>query len=184
MKFACSLLAACLTLGLVRGLTAAEPDSGENPAEHLPPQISRVTWFGERADWSHDGKRILFLSKTFGDAMEIDLVTKKVTNYSNAPGQYDEPEGIFPDGEHTLVECDKQNHMGSGHVDLWKLALDGSGSYERLTYFSDSPGFKASNAVVSDDGRFIAFQLAKSREAAGVGHGIFVLNLDKAPVPR
>ena len=35
----------------------------------------------------------------------LDLVTHKVTNYSNAPGQYDEPEGIFPDGGHTLVEC-------------------------------------------------------------------------------
>ena len=38
----------------------------------------------------------------------IDLRAKKVTNYSNAPGQYDEPEGIYPDGRFTLVECDKQ----------------------------------------------------------------------------
>ena len=60
-------------------------------------------------------------------------MTKKVINYSNAPGQYDEPEGIFPDGEYTLVECDKQNLKGAGHVDLWKLQLDGSGAYERLT---------------------------------------------------
>ena len=42
------------------------------------------------------------------DVLGIDLATKKVTNYSNAPRQYDEPEGIFPDGEHTLVECDRQ----------------------------------------------------------------------------
>jgi Tol biopolymer transport system component len=110
----------------------------------------------------------------------IDLVTKKVINYSNAPRQYDEPEGIFPDGEHTLVECDRQNLKGPGCVDLWKLKLDGSGAYERLTYFSDYPGYKASNPVVSDDGRFIAFQMANSREAAGVGHGIFVLDLMKA----
>jgi hypothetical protein len=32
---------------------------------------------------------------------------------------------------------------------------------------------------VSDDGRFIAFQMAKSREAAGVGHGIFVYDIEK-----
>ncbi len=43
------------------------------------------------------------------DVCGIDLTTKKVTNYSNSPGQYDEPEGIFPDGQCTLVECDKQN---------------------------------------------------------------------------
>jgi hypothetical protein len=329
-------------MAIVSGL-AAEPKAGENPADHLPPHIRQVTWFGERADWSHDGKKILFLTKTFGDAMEvdlasgrirnltahfphhgftralylanddiilsgpesydpkrigearvqcflyvlnrggnqpatplgtkcsegpavsrkrmhiawahvaaeypyempagssriqeadivieagqarlanqkliiaskdlpfpctmetqnfrppneqeltfsaygfqgtdvagIDLVTRKVTNYSNSPGQYDEPEGIFPDGQFTLVECDKQNLKGSGHVDLWKLKLDGGGAYQRLTYFSDYPGYKASNPVVSDDGKFIAFQMAKSREAAGVGHGIFVYDVDKA----
>jgi Tol biopolymer transport system component len=110
----------------------------------------------------------------------IDLTTRKVVNYSNAPGQYDEPEGIFPDGRHTLVECDRQNRRGPGHVDLWKLALDGSGQLERLTFFSDYPGYKASNGVISDDGRFLAFQMARANEPAGVGHGIFVLDLARA----
>jgi hypothetical protein len=327
-----------LALLLPSAFFAAEPVA--DPAENLPPQIKRLTWFGERADWSRDGKRILFLEKTFGDVFEIevatghirglthhfahhgftralylsngdillsgpdafdpshpgdartqcflsvldrhltrppvplgtkcsegpavsrtrlhiawthvaaqyperlaarssqireadlvydgetpklanervvldsgelpfrctletqnfrppeekeltfsaydfqgtdafgiDLATKKVTNYSNAPGQYDEPEGIFPDGQFTLVESDHQNHQGSRHVDLWKLKLDGSGSIERLTFFSEVPGYKASNGVVSDDGRFMAFQLAKSTDAAGVGYGIFVLDL-------
>jgi len=343
MRSDSQVLTAWLTLSLLTSFAVTAPAPSENPANQLPPHIRQVTWFGERADWSHDGKRILFLSKTFGDAMEldletmrirnrtahyphhgytralylangdlllsgpesfdpkrprearvqcwlyvldqsggkpavplgtkcsegpavsrkrlhmawthvaaqspdempegssriqeadivladgtprlanqrpilnsldlpfectletqnyrppeerelifsayghqgtdvggIDLVTKNVTNYSDARGQYDEPEGIFPDGRYTLVECDRQNLKGSGNVDLWKLKLDGSGAYERLTHFSDYPGFKASNPVVSDDGRWIAFQLAKSREAAGVGHGIFVLDLEKA----
>jgi len=322
----------------------AEPTSQQSgPDENLPPHITRVTGFGERADWSHDGKRILFLSKTFGDAMEVnldthlvrnltahyphhgytralylsngdillsgpaefdpakvrdarvqcwlyvldksltkpaealstkcsegpavsrkrmhiawthvaaeyphemaegssrmleadvvidngkpklanqrvitesaelpfkctletqnfrppdekeltfsayghqgtdvcgvDLASKKVVNYSNAPEQYDEPEGIWPDGSATLVECDRQNHKGSGYIDIWKLALDGSGKLDRLTYFSDVPGYKASNPVVSDDGRWMAFQMARSREAAGVGHGIFLFDLKKS----
>jgi hypothetical protein len=51
---------------------------------------------------------------------------------------------------------------------------------ERLTHFSDYPGYKASNPVVSDDGRFIAFQLAKSTDAAGVGHGILMYDVAKA----
>jgi hypothetical protein len=332
-----------LTALVVSCARAAEPKAGENPADHLPPHIMQVTWFGERADFSHDGKKILFLSKTFGDALEadlatkrirnltahyphhgytralylvngdillsgpesydpkrigearvqcwlyvldksgakpavplgtkcsegpavsrrrmhiawthvaaeypdempagssrmqeadiliedgkpklanqkliidskdlpfrctmetqnfrppdekeltfsaygyqgtdvagIDLVTKKITNYSNSAGQYDEPEGIYPDGQYTLVECDKQNLKGSGFVDLWKLKLDGSGAYERLTHFSDYAGYKASNPAVSDDGKFIAFQMAKSREAAGVGHGIFIYDIEKA----
>jgi hypothetical protein len=337
-----------LSVGLAAafcGLCVGAEDQGQqaSPIENLPPHIRQITFFGERADWSHDGKKILFLSKTFGDAMEIDvesgairnltahyphhgytralylangdillsgpqqfdindprkarvecflsvldknltrpavslgtkcsegpavsrrhmhiawthvaaeypdempkdssriqeadivdegnrpvlknqhlvvdsrnlpfhctletqnfrppeekeltfsaygyqgtevcgidLATNHVTNYSNAPGQYDEPEGIYPDGRFTLVECDRQNHLGSGHIDIWKLALDGTGHLERLTYFSDHPGYKASNPVVSDDGRLIAFQLAKSNEAAGVGHGILIYDIANA----
>ena len=87
---------------------------------------------------------------------------------------------IYPDGQYTLVECDKHNHKGSGFSDLWKLKLDGSGDYERVTFFSDFPGFRGSNPVVSDDGKFISFQLATSHEDAGVGHGIFVLDIEGA----
>ncbi|NWG12997.1 MAG: PD40 domain-containing protein, partial [Acidobacteria bacterium] len=91
------------------------------------------------------------------EVMGLNLQTGKVVNYSNAPDQYDEPEGIFPDGKYTLVECDAHNPKGSQHIDLYKLALDGSGRSERITHFNDYPGYKASNPVVSDDGKYIAF---------------------------
>src|SRR5437773_2670459 len=61
----------------VTGL-AAQTSPGASPADHLPPHITQVTWFGERADWSHDGKRILFIEKTFGDVYELELSTKIV----------------------------------------------------------------------------------------------------------
>jgi len=111
------------------------------------------------------------------EVMGLNLETGSVVNYSNAPGQYDEPEGIFPDGRHTLVECDKHNRKGTQHIDIYKLALDGSGAAERITHFSDCPGFKASNPVVSDDGRYIAFQFAQAGDPAGVGRGLLVLDL-------
>ena len=114
------------------------------------------------------------------ETMGLNLETGEVVNYSQAPNRYDEPEGIYPDGRHTLVECDKHNDEGSGHVDLWKLALDGSGDYERITYFSDGGRFKASNPVVSDDGRFIAFQVPAVGLAAGVGQGLYILDLEAA----
>jgi hypothetical protein len=114
------------------------------------------------------------------DVMLFNIETGEITNMSNAPKQYDEPEGIFPDGKYTLVESDKQNMLGSGHVDMWKLKLDGSGEMERLTFFSDYKNFKASNAVISDDGKFMAFQMARSTDPAGVGYGIFNMNLTKA----
>jgi hypothetical protein len=328
---AVAVLATAMTPTTVFSAEAAV-NRGKSPADALPPHIRRLTHFGERADWSHDGSRVLFLSKTFGDAFEVEvatgvirpvtthyfhegytralylangdvllsgarnfdarnpwpsrseqnaelwvlgkersgppaplgekcsegpavsrkhmriawtqgnamytgdvvyeagkpklsgkrkildakdlpfrcgletqnfrppeedeliysaydyqgtevmgvhLKTGKVANYSQAPGQYDEPEGIFPDGRHTLVECDKHNRKGSNFIDLYKLALDGSGRTERLTRFGDYPGYKASNPVVSDDGRFIAFQMAKTGDAAGVGRGIFVFDLVK-----
>jgi Tol biopolymer transport system component len=315
-----------------------QPKDG-NPAENLPPYIKRVTQFGERADWSHDGKKILYIEKTYGDVYEVELATGKislitghfyhggftralylangdvllsgctsfdaanpsanrqtkaelwlldksytkppvrlgtkcsegpavsrtkmtiawttmfrqypdslkqgqylfnmaeivyengipklvnkkvifdntgkpypdmetqnfippdektmtfsayqfqgtetmllnletgdVTNMSNAPDQYDEPEGVFPDGKYCCVECDKE----TGAVDIYKLKLDGSGQLQRLTNFSDYRGYKSSNPVISDDGKFMAFQLAKSSDQAGIGYGIFVMDLTQA----
>ena len=110
--------------------------------------------------------------------MGIDLKTGAVTNFSNAPGTYNEVEGIFPDGQYTCVEADRQvaelgGRHGSGNIDIWKLKLDGTGKdFVRLTHFNDYEGGKASNPVVSTDGRFMAFQTAKTTDPAGVGYGI------------
>jgi hypothetical protein len=125
-----------------------------------------------------DEKELIFSAYGYQgtEVMGSDIVTGKVVNYSQAPNQYDEPEGIFPDGEHTLVECDKHNRKGTQYIDIYKLALDGSGKTTRLTFFSDYPGYKASNPVVSDDGRYMAFQVAKRGDMAGVGRGILVLD--------
>jgi hypothetical protein len=327
MRLALTLAAVLL---FAPGMARPQEKQGKSPLDELPPYITRATHFGQRADWSHDGRRILFLEKTFGDVYEVnlesgvvrpvthhyfhegytralylangdillsgarqfdaadpwasrseknaelwilskdlssppvplgekcsegpavsrrnmrfawtqggafyladvvyeegtpklankkkildksdlpfetdletqnlrppeekelifsaygyqktevmglDLETGRVVNYSQAPDQYDEPEGIFPDGKHTLVECDAHNPRGSQYIDIYKLALDGSGDYERITFFGEYPGYKASNPVVSDDGRFIAFQYARLGDRAGVGHGILVLDL-------
>lgn len=112
--------------------------------------------------------------------MGLDLKTGQVTNFSKAPGTYNEVEGIFPDGQYTCVEMDRQIQTlggkgGSGNIDIWKLKLDGTGkNLTRLTHFNDFEGGKASNPVVSTDGRFMAFQSAKTTDAAGVGYGIVI----------
>jgi hypothetical protein len=111
------------------------------------------------------------------EVMGLDIETGRVTNYSNAPNQYDEPEGIFPDGRYTTVECDRHNPKGIHYNDIYKLALDGSGRTERLTFFADYPSYKSTNPVVSDDGRYMAFQFARKGDAAGVGRGILVFDL-------
>ena len=322
----------CLVLLIIsmQNCLAEEPKKGKSPLDELPPYIKQLTWFGERADFSHDGKKILFLGKTFGDAYEVEISTGRihtltnnyyhhgytralylangdillsgprrfdpndsaagrsednaqlwflnkdlsgpptplgefcsegpavsrkrmhiawtrkdcfyagdivyengrpkitnkkkildakelpfkcnletqnfrppdekeltfaaynyqgtevcgldiesgrVVNYSKAPDQFNEPEGIFPDGKYTTMECDRHNPKGPQYDDIYKLALDGSGSSERMTFFSDYPGYKASNPVISDDGKFMAFQVARTDDWAGVGRGILLFDL-------
>jgi len=127
------------------------------------------------------------LTPTAGTArvMGIDLKTGQVTNFSKAPGTYNEVEGIFPDGQHTCVESDHQaraygDPAGFRNIDVWKLRLDGTGrEFTRLTTFNDHEGWKASNPVVSTDGRLMAFQVARTADEAGVGYGILLLHFDR-----
>lgn len=115
--------------------------------------------------------------------MGIDLKTGKVTDFSKSPESYNECEGIFPDGKYTAVEGDRQvEQLGGEHgmhnIDIYKLRLDGTGKdFVRMTHFNDYEGGKASNPVNSTDGKLMAFQVAQTTEAAGVGHGIVLDHL-------
>jgi len=127
-------------------------------------------------------KELIFQSSHGGtEVMGLDLETGRIRNYSNSPDTYDEPEGIFPDGGSTLVESSRQHPelRGSG-IDLYRLYLDGSNRWERMTWFNEARTWKATNPVVSDDGRYFAFQVARVKEAAGVGHGIYLYDLEQA----
>jgi hypothetical protein len=109
------------------------------------------------------------------EVMGVNLEDGNVINYTNSPKVYDEPEGIFPNGEYTTVECDLQNDKGDHFIDIWKLKLDGTGKdYTRLTFFSNYDGYKASNPAISPDGKQMAFQIARSKDEAGVGYGILL----------
>jgi dipeptidyl aminopeptidase/acylaminoacyl peptidase len=123
--------------------------------------------------------------KGLGGVMSIDLATGKVTDQSQAANIYNEVEGIFPDGQYTLVESSKQVDLvggqhGSHEIDIWKLRLDGTGKdFVRLTNFNDYVGWKASNPVVSTDGKLIAYQVARTSDEAGVGYGLVLIHLGK-----
>lgn len=137
----------------------------------------------EAQDFYDDDKKMTFTCYEPHDTasvMGIDLQTGQVTNFSKTPGTYNEPEGIFPDGLYTAVEGDRQcigygGGCGPGNIDIWKLRLDGTGKdFTRLTHFNDYEGGKASNPVISTDGRFMAFQTARASDPAGVGYGILL----------
>jgi hypothetical protein len=117
-------------------------------------------------------------------AWTIDLATGERVNQTAAIGFYNEPEGIFPDGAHTCVESDHQSRAFGDpasfrNIDIWKLRLDGTGkSFTRLTTFNDHEGWKASNPVVSRDGKLMAFQVGRTADEAGVGYGILLKRFD------
>lgn len=137
----------------------------------------------EAQDFYDDDTKMTFTCyepRGLASVMGIDLTTGAVTDFSKAPGTYNEAEGIFPDGQYTCVESDRQveelgGSRGANNIDIWKLKLDGTGKdFTRLTHFNDYQGGKASNPVVSTDGRFMAFQSARTTDPAGVGYGILL----------
>jgi Tol biopolymer transport system component len=115
----------------------------------------------------------------FADVLGVDLASGKTTVYRKLAGEYNEVEGIFPNGEYALVESSReQSQQNSNYIDIWRLKLEpNSSDFTRVTRWGEYPGYKASNPVVSSDGARIAFQSARSKDAAGVGYGIFVLDL-------
>jgi hypothetical protein len=137
----------------------------------------------EAQDFYDNDSRMTFTCyepKGMASVMGVDLQAGRITNFSKSPGIYNEVEGIFPDGLYSCVESDRQcdalgGKRGSGNIDIWKLRLDGTGEdFIRLTFFNDYEGGKASNPVVSTDGRFMAFQSARTSDPAGVGYGILL----------
>ena len=138
----------------------------------------------EAQDFRDDDRELIYTCyrAPFADVLGIDLGAGKLTTYRKRPDEYNEVEGISPDGKWTLVESSREqggaDRQNSRYIDIWKLRLEpDSTDFVRLTRWGDHEGYKASNPVVSSDGKRIAFQSARNNEPAGVGHGIFILTL-------
>jgi hypothetical protein len=113
----------------------------------------------------------------FSDVCGVDLATGRVTNYTNTPQQYDEVEGMFPDGRHTLVESDRHGVNKQWKIDIYRLSLDGMNRAERMTFFDAPGGYHGSNPVVSPDGRHVAVQLGIHGTGAGQGRGLVLVDV-------
>ena len=138
----------------------------------------------EAQDFRNDDTELVYTCyrPPYADVLGVDLGTGKVTTYRKLPDEYNEAEGISPDGQWIFVESSREQggpeRQNSRHIDIWRLRLQpGSTDFVRMTRWGDYEGYKASNPVVSGDGRRLAFQSARNDEAAGVGHGIFILTL-------
>jgi hypothetical protein len=131
-----------------------------------------------------DERELLFTAYAYrgGEVMGIDLESGELTNYSRDWG-YDEAEGVFPDGESIAVEREVHTYTANpvGDIDIWRLALDGSGVWRRLTYFTEYAGFGANNPVISPDGRKMAFGLRIKGGDHGNAEGILLYDFERAP---
>lgn len=186
MKLAFTRLLPDATQKVSQLVTADLDLSGERPKlvnERIVLQNADKVCTLEAQDFYDNDARLTFFCYVSNGAFEakgLDLRTGTVTNFSNAPGSFNEPEGIFPDGVFTAVESDRQcdwlgGQRGSANIDIWKLKLDGTGKEMiRLTHFNDYEGGKASNPVVATNGKFMAFQAARSTDPPGVGNGILL----------
>lgn len=150
------------------------------------PQTMRL----ETQDFRLPGERELIFTCYHGTVQEpfyhadtcgLDLQTGAVVDYTRDPGGYNEAEGIFPDGRHTLVESDRHTDKKKAwQIDLYRLALDGSGRLDRLTHFNDiAERYHGSNGDVSPDGRYVALQLGIHGFGAGQGRGVLLIDLQQ-----
>jgi hypothetical protein len=72
-------LTAALLASTGCGPRSQDPEAGTlggSPLDRLPPEVTQLTDFGLRADWSPDGQQILFLDALAGDVWAFELGTK------------------------------------------------------------------------------------------------------------
>jgi dipeptidyl aminopeptidase/acylaminoacyl peptidase len=138
----------------------------------------------EAQDFRKDDTELVYVcyrERDKADVMGLDLASGKITTYRKLAGEYNEVEGVSPDGAWALVESSRDqgaDRQDSRHIDLWKLTLaPNSAEFVRMTRWGDWDGYKASNPTVSPDGKWFAFQSARSTDPAGVGYGIFLYRL-------
>lgn len=165
------------------GTNYGAQDGDIEPQNFRPPLEEELIFsrYGESAD-----------GKYSAETWTYNLRTGEVINQSNRPYWYDEPEGVFPGGEYTLVESDiflpVSNHAQV--LDLYRMRLDGEGTdMLRLTHFGDvehsnGVNFKANQGVISWDGKYMLFGEGRSNtnDQPGSGFGIYLFDFATAGI--
>src|SRR5438552_10473904 len=126
-----------LILGLL--VSVAEGQHGRkpgNPLDHLPANIEVLTHFGERADISPDNRRVAFITKSFGDAMSIDLDSRVIRCLTcNVPAAAFLRVMHLSSGDYILIGPEKFQDIRTSRTrdnELWFLSKEAGSKPARL----------------------------------------------------
>lgn len=123
----------------------------------------------------------------YGWVESVNLETKERTVLRRREGVYHEIEGMFPNEQYSLVESDistKLDEDGNPRpsvagTEIYMMGMEPNSTYwRRLTWFSNEYPWKAGNPVMSPDGRTMAVHSSRSDKPAGVGYGMYLVDID------
>lgn len=117
-----SAFAACLLVGLGLGPAPSETAHAQDGAVRID-DASLLSQIGGRPSFSPDGKRIAFVGKTYGDAFEIDLATRKVRNLTaNVPHNGVVRIQYLPNGDYLVTAPRRYDGPNTrAHLEMWVL---------------------------------------------------------------
>jgi len=146
---------------------------------------------GETQDFRNADREITYTC--YGRAQEgrgaqagvygVEIASGHVVRYRDMPDEYNEVEGVAPDGSWTAVECAPRIAKGLAPIDICRLELVPDGAYSLLFKATkENSRRKADNPVISPDGKWMAIETsdtAYSENAvdAGRGDGVVLLRL-------
>lgn len=146
-----------------------------DPLENLPENIEVLTHFGERADISPDNSRVAFMSKSFGDAMVIDVKKRNITCLTcNIPAAAFVRVMHFSSGDYLLIGPDQFENIqiSKKNNDLWYLSKEPGSKPVKI-------GQKVSEGVaISKISMKIAFTEMPAKEESRAFSKLTVADLD------
>src|SRR3954452_23379511 len=121
---------------VVCALSLAAQRKPGSQLDRLPPNIEVLTHFGERADISPDNKRVAFMTKSFGDAMVIDLDTRVIRCLTcNVPAAAFLRVMHLSNGDYILIGPEKFQDIRTSRArdnELWLLSRESGAKPVRL----------------------------------------------------
>lgn len=149
-------------------------------------ELPKACTFIEPQDFRDDDQELVYSCmgpSTVGgfviSVMGSRIETGEAISYARRPGEYNEVEGVAPDGSWATVECGKQTKPGLPPLDICRLELKPDGALTPLIVGA-APGATSdiSNPVVSPDGKWIVFQKSDSASnEVGEGYGLYRLKV-------